>query len=303
MAYTTVVGVNDSIPSHVAVSWAATRVAMRDDAAELVLVHVLGVRPDLPKENAEKIRTAAEIMLHGVAAAAMQAHPLVRVRTVLAEGNLIDEMLATAADAALLVVGTHKTGFIRGRSIGSLGLRVAAQARIPVAVVPESAHRSRSGIMVGVDESAGGRDALEFAADEAEHTGQEITLIRAWEAPRSVGVGFETTGSDLDRRYAADAGQTLAWGVDVIRRGFPNLVTQSRRVRRPVAEALLDSAASARVLVLGETRARNGIAPLGEVAHDVLLNLVGPTILVHSPVPVLEGPEGQAVQAGKETGR
>lgn len=299
MTYTIVVGVNDSIPSRIAVAWAAARAAVAGGAGEVVLVHVLGTVPDLPEETVGEIRAAAAGMLRDAEEEAVRAHPSVRARTELREGELIDELLAAAADADLIVVGTHKTGFIRGRSIGSRSLRIAAEARIPVAVIPESAYRSRSGIVVGVEESRGGVAALEFAAEEAERTGQEITLIRAWDAPRSVGTDFEITVSDLERRYAADAERALREGTEIIRRGFPNLVTRSRRVRRPVAEALLDSAASASVLVIGETYHGSSRLPVGEVGHDVLMNLVGPTVLVHPPAL----PARDVVQSDSDSGR
>jgi nucleotide-binding universal stress UspA family protein len=57
---------------------------------------------------------------------------------------------------------------------------------------------------------------------------------------------------------------------------------RNRSVRRPAAEALVDAASTSRLLVVGSSR-RHGsqLAALGPVCHDVLLNITGPTVIVH----------------------
>lgn len=71
--------------------------------------------------------------------------------------------------------------------------------------------------------------------------------------------------------------------MEILHRGFPNLATKSRRVRRSAAGALLDGAASGRLPVAGETHLASRQSPLDEIGHDVLLNILCPTVLVHTP--------------------
>ncbi len=281
MTYTIVVGVDESLPSDLATGWSAARAAQMNGGTELMLVHVLDAPPELPPKAARELREAGSSLLRQAAQRAKQSQPRLTVRTELREGNVIDALLATATGADLIVVGTHKTGFIRGRSMGTRSLRIATAAHIPVVVVPESSRTPRSGIVVGVDESVAGMAALDFAAEEAASTGQELTLIRAWDAPRRVGADVEITLSDLERAFAAEARRILTDAVGVVHRGFPNLVIKSRHVRRRAAEALLDAAVSAGLLVIGESHRTSGRSPVGEVGHDVLINIVGPTVLVH----------------------
>lgn len=282
MTYTIVVGVNDSLPSNFAVAWASGHAATMGETAEVVLVHVLLELPDLPDATRTRIRATGRDLLRAAQLLAVQGHPSMQVRTELREGAPIDEMRSAASHADLLVIGTHKTGFIRGRAIGSRGLQIAAEAIAPIAVVPECARQSGNGIVVGVDESAGGMAALNFAGTEGERTRQAVTLLRAWDVPRTVGRDSKSTVRDLERHSAAVAEKILQHAADVISRDFPGLVSWPRRVRRPVVEALLDSAASASLLVIGESHHAPGRSPLGAVGHDVLLNLVGPTVVVHS---------------------
>lgn len=303
MVYTIVVGVDDSTPSNVAVEWAAARAATMGEAGELFLVHVLAERPDLPEATVGMIRAAGEKLLHATRQLAIQAHPSVPVRTELYEGELVDVMRSVAGIADLVVIGTHKTGFIRGRAIGSRCLHIAAEVQAPLAVVPESARRSGYGIVIGVEESAGGMSALEFAATEGERTRQKVTLVRAWDAPRDVSTDFEMAVSDLERYNAASAQRIMRCAMDIVNRDFPRLTSRSRLVRRPVAEALLNSAASASLLVIGETHHGPGRSSLGAVSHDVLLNLVGPTVLIHSPVIAASGLDDNAAGTENTFGR
>jgi hypothetical protein len=57
---------------------------------------------------------------------------------------------------------------------------------------------------------------------------------------------------------------------------------------RGIAEALIDASTTAALLVVGQPRARErGVAPLSRIAHDVLLNIASPTIVVFDDPPPL----------------
>ena len=70
---------------------------------------------------------------------------------------------------------------------------------------------------------------------------------------------------------------------DRVRAQFPTIDVHCRVVRLPAAEALVDASASAAVVVLGNSGPiSDGQGLLGSVAHDVLVNLAGPTVIVHA---------------------
>jgi nucleotide-binding universal stress UspA family protein len=201
-----------------------------------------------------------------------------------------------SAPGILLVVGTHKSGFHYGRAFGSRSLQLATLADGAVAVIPESGVRMRRGIVVGVDGTDAGHEALDLAADVAVAMNAELTLVRASTATIPVSlVGDERQNWQIHRdNVARDA---LIVAVDRVRVRHPALTLRSRVVRRVPGEALNDLSRPAELLVIGDSR-RQGNQPrtLGSVAYDVLLNLTAPTMVVHasrqaSPTDVTFEPE------------
>ncbi len=284
MTYTIVAGIDGSIPSRTMVEWSVKRAATMSPDAELLLIHVIDTADGDGELGADELRTTASRMLEEETQRARSLHPHLSVRAELLEGPLVGTLIAAAteADADLIVVGTHKTGFSRGRLFGSRSLQIAAESTIPVAIIPESSRRLRSGIVVGVDESNGGAAAIEFAAAEAERTNQELTLIRCWEPPMSR-TGEAESIRMAEKAYETQAKRRLSDAVVLIHQHHRTLVTRSRSIRRPAADALLDAATSASLLVIGDASdTHSDRASLGDVGHDVLLNLVGPTVLVHT---------------------
>lgn len=280
MAHTIVAGLDDSVPGRAAVDWAAERAVV--SGGRLTLVHVLEVGLAIPTSVGDELRAAAATLLHDAQQRLAARLPSLHVQAELREGALTGTLCAAARGADLLVVGSHRTGFIRGRSIGSRSLQIAAASAVPVAVVPSSAQRSRFGIVTGVAPWPQGSAVLRFAAHEAEQSEQPLTLIRAWDAPHLAGVRSKSDepAGELERYCAADAQRVLEAAERELRREFPWVAMHCRRVRRDTIDALLDSSLSASLLVLGGSEDSAGHGSIGGVGHDVLVNLVGPTVIV-----------------------
>lgn len=85
-----------------------------------------------PEQLAQDVRAAAE---QQVAAASLPDGVAVRVEVV--EGPAGDVLVQAAQDAALLVVGGHGQGAVRGLLMGSVALHCVLAGRCPVMVVPE----------------------------------------------------------------------------------------------------------------------------------------------------------------------
>lgn len=85
------------------------------------------------------------------------------VRLGIAPELLVEE----SASVALIVVGSHGLGGLRGVLVGSVALKVAAQASCPVIVVRGPATPPEGPIVVGVDDSAESERAVEFAMEFA----------------------------------------------------------------------------------------------------------------------------------------
>ncbi|GAB2855494.1 hypothetical protein GCM10022221_63790 [Actinocorallia aurea] len=80
---------------------------------------------DPAEELARRIRDAAA------------RHPGVETETAVLEGHPVEVLAEAAKDAALLVVGSHGRGPVKGLMFGSVGHGVLHHAHCPVAVVPE----------------------------------------------------------------------------------------------------------------------------------------------------------------------
>jgi nucleotide-binding universal stress UspA family protein len=277
------VGVDGSAPGRVALRWSVERAAQTHE--ELTLAHVLddewGV---ISVRLLEELRRDAHALLSHEHTFVRSLNPSVTVHTMLLEGSPMWRLVESSTDATVVVVGTHKTGFVRGRVIGSSSVALAGASPTPVVVVPESWNRARSGIVVGIDRSSAGRAAIRFAAAEAARTGSELTLIRAW-STRSL-LRTEYDNGDLEKDLVQpELDAILAEAVAIAERGHDGLVVRTRQVRRDTSEVLIDLTATAELLVLGSSRRDATPTALGSVTHDVLLNLAGPVAVVHADRP------------------
>jgi nucleotide-binding universal stress UspA family protein len=279
------VGIDGSEASRAAVRWSVRRLATFDNGADkaLTLVHV--VDDDwgmMGSRNMEALREDGRILAAKEAEYVRSLGTDLAVETEVLIGNPIWELIARSVGETMTVVGTHKTGFIQGRVFGSRSLQLAAAARAPVAIIPQSQPHDSRGIVVGVDGSAAGRAALRFAAEEAARTRQTLVLVRAWRAPKHPNEGEPSLFGDQERA-AQKASVELSAAEKLARSIFPSGEIRVRNVGRSPAEALLDASTRASLLVIGGTRRTGGERMvLGSVSHDVLLNLAAPTVVVHA---------------------
>ncbi|MET0725143.1 MAG: universal stress protein [Leifsonia sp.] len=271
---TIVVGIDGSIPSRAAIRWGAVEALAT--GADLLLAHVIddewGV---VSSRMAREIGDTAPELVDAERLVALTIGPALSVTTRILSGSPMWELARLSSARTLIVVGTHKSGFHYGRAYGSRSLQLATSANGSIAVVPDSAVRSRRGVVVGVDPSPPGLAAIDVAADEAALRGCDLTVVRAWHPNSAV-------PSDAAEQTTREL---LASAVRRARRRNPHTTIRSRAVCRPAGAALNEIARGAELLVIGDSR-RAGSQPgtLGSVAYDVLLNLTSPTIVVHTTV-------------------
>ncbi|RSD11639.1 universal stress protein [Amycolatopsis eburnea] len=253
-----VVGVDASAPSLAAVRWAAREAGRRD--ATLRLLHACVFEGTPAHEPDELLLEHIYRWLHHAAGIARDRAPGVRVETVVRLGLAADLLLAEAADAALVVLGSHGLGGLRGALIGSVALRVAAEAPCPVVVVPGHQPDRRGPVVAGFDRSESSDHALRFAFEEAAAIRAPVLVVHA--------------GED-DAELAARAAD---W-----RRKYPELEVGTQVVRdRVPARALRRAAPDARLIVIG-TRGRGPVAGglLGSTGNALLAHAACPVAVVH----------------------
>jgi nucleotide-binding universal stress UspA family protein len=275
-----VVGVDGSPPSRAALRWSVQRAAVSGDAVRLVRVldDEWGI---IGPGSLEELGREAEADLADEIQFARSVDAGVPVESELLWGNPMLELASAGADADLVVVGTHKTGFLRGRVFGSRSLQLAAASNTPVAIVPESAGKARSGIVVGVDGSPAALAAVMFAAEEARRSGEELILVGAWTGTsRHDGGDEEPPERDVLVKSAVE--KALMDARSHVESLHPDLPTRVRQVNRAAAETLVDASPTATMLVIGSSRRVDAPLALGSVAHDVLINISAPTVVVHA---------------------
>lgn len=285
MTRTLLVGIDGTESSRAALRWAVRRAAAI--GAEINLTHV--INDDWATIGARMLEELEDDARRLLGKEVEYAHSLaaeVGVHTQVLHGDVMQELIAASKQAEMVIVGTHKTGFISGKVFGSRSLRLAASAYVPVAIIPQGSSRDGRGIVVGVDDSAAGRLAIEFAAREAERTGETLTLLRAFTV-----MELPTANDDVQRELIEHsetrASTALSDALVLANLTAPTLDVKTRSIRRPTAQALVDAAATATLLVVGDSR-RTGFdnAMVGSVSHDVLINLTGPAVIVHAGDPL-----------------
>lgn len=193
-------------------------------------------------------------------------------------GRPPEVLVAAAAEADLLVVGTRGVGALtRVVHLGSVSSSVLHHATGPVVVVPEQAGRSRPGrprVLVGVDDSPRSARALAWAVDHARRRDAVLVpvTVRGQERRRSE--------SDLVEQ---DAEAVAALRAAAVQAGAePSAVEPEVRCGH-AAHELVAAAAEADLLVVG-TRGRGGFATLllGSTTHQVAGHAACPVVVVRS---------------------
>lgn len=268
---TYVVGVDGSIPSEAALAWTLARASALD--VPVVLAHVIEdewglVGGDFAREAA----FAGQDVLRHARERAHDLAPGIEVESRLLHGSPVWELAHTCATDDMLVVGTHKTGYLHGRVLGSRSVAVAGTALCSVMVIPVIPPGWRHGVVVGVMASAGMGIAVASAAREAERVDEPLTLLHA-----------SPTSADPD----ADPGETrarqrelLKSAVAVAREVAPHVPIYTRVSSRRPVEALLDASHDARLLVVEPSRrAGPERSMVGSTTHDVLMNITSPVLV------------------------
>ena len=130
-------------------------------------------------------------------------------------------------------------------------------------------------IVVGVDDSEGSKNALRWAARQAEFTGATLEVVTGWDYPAFFGFA-PAIPDDIDFSHAAELAQNQALD-DVFGADRPARL-ETRVVSRHPALALVEASAGADLLVVG-SRGYGGFA-------DALLGSVSTYCVHHAHCPV-----------------
>lgn len=267
------VGIDGSGASSAALQWAVHNCVAA--ASTLVLVHVVD---DDWEERGEDL--AGEAERHGKAlleeAKARSGGWWTKdVRTTLLHGSPTETLAGLAGNDDLLVIGSHKTGYLHGLALGSTSVQVLAATAGSVAVIPNVPVNHRRDVVVGVDDSPDSVSAVLRAAEEAARLSRPLLIVHA---RRTVPAQWESADSpesvDIAARLMLRA-RELAASV------APTLEVTTKIISQSAAIALLRAADGASLLVLGGS-GRPGRGGIGAVVHDIAMNLSLPLLVVRA---------------------
>ncbi|MDJ0338514.1 universal stress protein [Cryobacterium sp. PH31-O1] len=276
----TVVAWDGSEPARAALDWSLAR----SNGGDLTLVRIL----DRTVSSAdyftlESATERAREVLKDDADRVSAKYPTRTVHADLRSGDPITELRALSGTDTLVVVGTHRRRGSTLRYEWSMGARLAGSANGPIAIIPESDNKHHSGIVVGVDGSTASNAAVEFAAAEADISGQELHAIHAWQEPL---VWRDTTEPDARFLQTLETShrRILDESLLAVSRRYPALGIRASLVRGAPQSALLDAARGAALLVVGD-HGLKGVSKvlLGSVSHSIVLNIQSPMVIIPAP--------------------
>ncbi|MGR4849530.1 universal stress protein [Streptomyces sp. LARHCF252] len=283
-------GVDGSQESLAALAWAA-REALRRGLA-LRVVHAWRVQsPEVIESAITGDADSQAERVHGAVTEAVRTvterHPDLDVTADVVEGPAVDTLVAAAADAELLVLGSRGHGPIVGFLLGSVGQQVIAGAARPVVLVragdEPSAEAAGREIVVGQQgDPEDSADALRFAFETAAARGATVRVVRAWTlppvfaySPGSLKLLDEAGGLEPYEKKA------LAAAVRPWRERFPDVPVTEHVEMGSAGQVLLSVAGTAQLMVVGRRAHRTAVgARIGSVAHGVLHHADCPVAVV-----------------------
>lgn len=280
-------GVDGSEESLAALAWAA-REAVRRGLA-LRVVHAWrfqphdGIDAGDPQTQARWVRDGLE----EAAGTVTERHPNLEVTIDVLDGGAVETLVAAAADAEMLVLGSRGHGTVVGFLLGSVGQQVIAEADSPVVLVRAgdqvSAEAAGREIVVGqhgdADDSAA---ALRFAFETAAARGATVRAVRAWTLPPL----FAYSPASL--KLLDDAGglepyekKALGEALRPWRERFPDVHVVEHVEMGSAGQVLLSVAGRTQLMVVGRRAHRTAVgARIGSVAHGVLHHADCPVAVV-----------------------
>ncbi len=284
-----VVGVDGSASGLAAVAAAAREARLR--GAGLRVIHAftwpamhppLGPSPLGPSEGG--LQNMVERVVSEAVERARMVAPEVDVSHVVVTGEPLTVLESQSRAAELVVVGSRGMGGFVGLLVGSTAVYLAAHGRCPVLVVREQ--RSDGPIVLGVDGSAAGDRAVDFAFAEAALRKVPLVALHAWTtwsaplpAPQDTSMPYANPPGAL----AEEEERLLSEALSGRQERYPGVVVEHTVVHGRTREALIEASRSAQLMVVG-ARGRGGFTGLllGSVSQAVLHH-------AHCPVAVVRG--------------
>lgn len=240
--------------------------------ADASVIAIRAAATEAQRSVAEKILGVAEEVVHA-------ALPSVDVVDEVVADPIDKVLVKYSHDARLIVLGCGDVTPAAALLIGSTTLTVATHAACPVvAWRGQPTANATAPIVVGVDDSDAGIEALVTAFEIADALQVPLRAVRAWSLPPTIDGATIALLIDSPTLQAGELGR-LEELVEHHGRRYPDVSVQCLVEEAKAGHALLEHADGAQLLIVG-SRGRNRLA-------SVVLGSTGLNLLHHSHIPVM----------------
>ena len=272
-----VVGVDGSEVAKQALVFAAAEAELR--GCRLVVAHACP--PTEPEAVPAEVLPFADIVRKEVVATLAAVQPRLEYRIEQRDTDPAALLLELGASADLLVIGTHRSGRLRGFVLGSVSQRVATQTTGTVIAISGAPEHDDGPIVLGASATPGGLAALRFACREARLRGAAVRAVRCitledWiRYSRAGHAAFDADG------VRAAAAAELDSMVHEVCAEYPDVAVEAVVREASAFAALLQDSQDASMLVVGSRRSPQSLLPrLGPVSAWLLHQASCPLVLV-----------------------
>jgi nucleotide-binding universal stress UspA family protein len=280
------VGFDGSPEAFEALRWGADEATRRGCELHITECFHLPVASDVhggwvPTEAYSRVEQAASMQLQGARDMVATDHPDLPVATALRAGTaatLITE--GRTGDQELIVVGPSSHRGASAFWLGSTPRALVRHAVCPVVVVRGVSGRGGPDrVVVGIDGSEASKQAIRWAAAEADLHGIALHVVHVWEYPYPAVTTREAQARDL---MQVDAALVLEEGLSVAREACGSAVT-GELVEESPASGVLGAVRDGDLVVLG-SRGRSALRAglFGSTVNSVLDRAVTPVVVMPS---------------------
>jgi nucleotide-binding universal stress UspA family protein len=284
--YGIIVGVDGSPASDAAVAWAAHDAVIR--GIPLTLMHVENpVAPTWAQAPLlEELAGWQEAEGRSILANALKiAHDTagdtvkIPINSDLLFSATVPTLVDLSKDAAVIVVGTDGRGALTRGLLGSVSSGLVRHAHCPVAVIhdddPRMPHPAQAPVLVGIDGSPASELATKIAFDEASRRHVGLIALHAWSDREMI----ELPGVDWSA-VKAEEERLLAEALAGWQERYPDVIVQKLLVCDRPARALVETSASAQLVIVGSHGRKPFIRTLlGSVSNAVVQSVRMPVIV------------------------
>lgn len=277
-----VVGVDGSDHSHRALD-AACDAAAREHRPLHVLhcyePYPAAMGPVLPSHDVTTtLRGIAESVVQDARSHVRQRQPSLILSSSLSTHDAREKLSAVSQHASLVVVGSRGRGGMRSLLLGSVSLWTAHHSACPVLVVRPEPEHEEGGVVVGVDETARSRAAVELAFAQASLRRLPLRVVHCV-PPLPYRDDDPPLDEELDDLPLHRLG--LSEAVAGMREKYPDVLAEVALARGPAAGHLVEESRHHRLLVVGAHH---------RSLWDLFLGSVSRSVAEHAACPVLVAP-------------